>query len=72
MASPLELIAGHRVADGQRKEAEANGQHDDVEHFGAPFGARCAALSKHVLAHQCSEPVPVREPARHHEVPLVA
>jgi hypothetical protein len=55
MASPLELIAGDCVTDGQCEEAKANGQHDDVEHFGAPSGARCAALSKHVPAHQCGE-----------------
>jgi len=47
MNASSELIAGHRVPDRQREEAKANGQHDDVQHFGAPCGARCAAYSKH-------------------------
>ena len=64
MASPLELIAGHRVADGQREEAKANGQHDDVQHFGTPSGTRSAAYGKHLLAHQCIEPDQIREPAQ--------
>jgi hypothetical protein len=28
----LEMIAGDGVADGQREEAEADGQHGEVEH----------------------------------------
>jgi hypothetical protein len=30
---PSQPVAGDRVAGGQRKETEANGQHDDVRHF---------------------------------------
>jgi hypothetical protein len=32
MASPSEMIAGDGVADGQCEEAEADCQHDEVEH----------------------------------------
>jgi len=56
MASPLELIASHRVADGQRKKTKANGQHDDIQHFGTPSGARWAVCDKRLLAHQCIKP----------------
>jgi hypothetical protein len=32
--TPLKLVAGDRVAHRQRKEAEPDGQHDDVQHGG--------------------------------------
>jgi hypothetical protein len=32
MAAPSEVVAGDGIADGQREEAEADGQHDEVEH----------------------------------------
>jgi hypothetical protein len=36
MKASSESIAGDRVADGKREEAERNGQHDEVQHFDAP------------------------------------
>jgi hypothetical protein len=35
-ASPSQLIAGDGVTDRQRKEAEANGEHDDIQHVDSP------------------------------------
>jgi hypothetical protein len=32
MVVSLKPVAGDRVADGQRKEAEPDGEHDDVQH----------------------------------------
>src|SRR5437870_6568717 len=44
MGASSESIADDRVADRQRKEAEANGQHDEVQHVRAPkMAARLAA-----------------------------
>jgi hypothetical protein len=65
MGSPSELIAGHRVTDGQRKEAQANGQHDDVEHLGTPFGAHCAAPQSMCMHTNAVNSVPVRNRRRH-------
>jgi hypothetical protein len=35
MAAPLEMVASDDVADAQPEEAEADGQHDEVEHGGS-------------------------------------
>jgi hypothetical protein len=53
---PSELVTRVRVADGQREEAKANGQHDDVQHFGTPCGARCADATSVALAHHGVDP----------------
>ena len=37
MAAPLKPVADDGVADRQREEDEAHGQHDEVEHVALPF-----------------------------------
>src|ERR1700675_2887560 len=36
MALPSQPVAGVDVADRQREKAQADGEHDDVQHFAAP------------------------------------
>jgi hypothetical protein len=44
MSASSEMIAGDRVADRQREEAERNGDHDHVEHQTLP--AMCCVMNK--------------------------
>ena len=41
MMAPSKPIAGDRVADRQREEAERDGDQNDVQHGGAPSNAQC-------------------------------
>jgi hypothetical protein len=42
MVGSLKPVAGDRVADRQRKEAEPDGEHDDVQHAVLPVQSRLA------------------------------
>ena len=45
MTRLLQPIAGVAVADGQRKKAKPDGQHDNVHHLFAPDGAQIGPVS---------------------------
>jgi hypothetical protein len=50
MEASSEPIAGDRVADRQREEAEPHGQHDDVEHLDAPSDEQLGVRNRWLAA----------------------